>query len=55
MVKNVDKRFIEDRYGSRKEAIFKPVTPVLFKYLGEHWEAYKQIYDPKTKLSDEEK
>ena len=55
MVENVDKRFIEDRYGSRKGAIFKPVTPTLFKDLGEHWEAYEQIYDPKTHLSDEEK
>jgi len=55
MVENVDKRFIEDRYGSRKGAIFKPVTPTLFKDLGESWEAYEQIYDPKTKLSNEEK
>ena len=44
-----------DRFGTRKGAIFKPVTPSLFKDLGERWEAYEQIYDPKSNLKDEEK
>ncbi len=55
IVENVDKNFIMDRFGTRKGAIFKPVTPSLFKDLGERWEAYEQIYDPKSNLKDEEK
>lgn len=55
IVENVDKNFIEDRFGTRKGAIFKPVTPMLFKDLGDRWEAYEQIYDPKTRLKDHEK
>lgn len=55
IVENVDKQFIEDRFGTRKGAILKPVTPRLFEDLGERWESYEQIYDPKTKLKDEEK
>jgi len=55
IVENVDKRFISDRYGTRKGAILKPVTPFLFRDLGDQWEAYNQIYDPKTELTDEEK
>ena len=55
IVENVDKNFIEDRFGTRKGAIFKPVTPSLFKDLGERWESYEQIYDPKSQLKEEEK
>ena len=55
IVENVDKNFIEDHFGTRKGAIFKPVTPNLFKDLGERWESYEQIYDPKGTLKDEEK
>lgn len=55
MVENVDKNFIEDRFDTRKGALLKPVTPSLFKDLGDRWEAYEQIYDPKTKLKDDEK
>jgi len=55
IVENVDKRFIDDRYGSSKGAIFKPVTPFLFRDLGDQWSAYNQIYDPKTDLKEKEK
>lgn len=55
MVENVDKNFIEDRFGTRKGALLKPVTPHLFKDLGDQWVSYEQIYDPKTRLSENEK
>jgi len=55
IVENVDKRFIDDRFGNRKGAILKPVTPFLFKDLGDQWSAYNQIYDPKTELKEKEK
>lgn len=54
MVENVDNRWASDRFGTRKGAIFKPVTRQLFEYLGGDWAAYRQIYDPKTPVSDEE-
>jgi DNA-directed RNA polymerase specialized sigma24 family protein len=51
MVENVDADFAADRFGSRKVPIFKPVTPDLFKDLGDDWAAYARIYDLKTKAT----
>ena len=48
MVENVDEDFAGQRFGSKKTAIFKPVTYDLFKYLGPDWSAYERIYDLKT-------
>ncbi len=52
---NVDKHFAERHFGTKKGAIFKPVTPSLFSYLGPNWPAYNQTFDPKTQLFDEQK
>jgi hypothetical protein len=54
LVENVDNDFAEARYGTRKGAIFKPVMRQLFDDLGGQWAAYRQSYDPKTPVSDEE-
>jgi hypothetical protein len=54
LVENPDRNFIEAFHGTRKGAIFKPVTPRLFEDLGAAWPAYRQTYDPKTPVSDEE-
>lgn len=51
---NVDNNFARDRFGTRKGAIFKPVTPELFADLGDDWAKYQQTYDPKTEVSPEE-
>ncbi len=51
----VDKQFAERHFGTKRGAIFKPVTPSLFTDLGADWAAYNQIYDPKTALYDEQK
>ncbi len=51
----VDKRFAERHFGTKRGAIFKPVTPSLFTDLGADWAAYNQIYDPKTALYDEQR
>jgi spore coat protein H len=48
---NVDDNFADDRFGTRKGAIFKPSTPDLFTDLGNDWAAYNQTYDPKTDLT----
>lgn len=55
MSEAVDKRFIGRHFGTKRGAIFKPVTPSLFTDLGADWAAYQQIYDPKTALYDEQK
>lgn len=52
IVEDIDEEFIEERYGKAAGAIFKPSTRNLFGYLGEDWKRYKDIYDPKTKLSE---
>lgn len=52
---NVSKQFAARHFGTKKGAIFKPVTPALFNYLGDNWARYNQTYDPKTQLFDEQK
>ena len=51
LVENVDADFAEGRFGSKAVPIFKPVTPELFKDLGDDWKAYAGIYDLKTKAT----
>ena len=52
---NVDENFAEDRFDTRKGAIFKPSTQDLFTDWGSDWAAYTQSYDPKTDLTDAQK
>ena len=51
MVEDVDKHFAAEHFAEKKGAIFKPVGPNLFRYLGTNWAAYNQQYDPKTELT----
>ncbi|MGA2500053.1 MAG: CotH kinase family protein [Tepidisphaeraceae bacterium] len=55
IVENIDDSFAQERFGTKKGAVLKPVTPDLFADLGDDWAAYNQTYDPKTELSDKEK
>ena len=52
---NVDENFVEERFGTKKGAIFKPSTSSLFTDWGADWSAYNQSYDPKTDLTDAQK
>ncbi len=52
---NVDENFADDRFGTKKGAIFKPSTPDLFTDWGTDWAAYNQAYDPKTDLTEAQK
>ena len=52
---NVDDNFADDRFGTKKGAIFKPSTQELFTDWGENWAAYNQSYDPKTDLTEPQK
>jgi hypothetical protein len=52
---NVDDNFFDERFGTKKGAIFKPSTQELFTDWGADWSAYNQAYDPKTDLTDAQK
>jgi spore coat protein H len=54
LVENPDRNFAEEFFGTRKGALFKPVTKRVFEDLGDEWRAYRQTYDPKTPVSEEE-
>ncbi|MBM3845744.1 MAG: hypothetical protein FJ405_05590 [Verrucomicrobia bacterium] len=51
LLEPVDASFASSRFESKSTPIFKPVTYELFKYLGDDWKAYSEIYDLKTKAS----
>ena len=51
----VDKQFARWHFGTKRGAIFKPVTPSLFADLGADWSAYAQTYDPRGVRYDEER
>lgn len=55
LVEDVGKSFAKERFGTSEGALLKPVTPSLFSDLGDSWEAYNQTYDPKGKLTDDQK
>jgi len=52
LVENVDTYFARERFGTKKGAIFKPVTPEVFADLGGDWAKYNQTYDPKTAVGE---
>ena len=54
LIENIDKDFADDRFGSKKVPIFKPVTYDLFQDLGSGWNDYAQIYDLKTEATPEQ-
>lgn len=54
LIENIDDDFAEDRFGTKKVPIFKPVTYELFHYWGDDWNAYAEIYDLKTEANAEQ-
>ena len=55
LVENPDAQWAREHFGIDGVALFKPVTYELFNDLGESWEAYEPIYDPKTKLKPKQR
>lgn len=53
-VETVDSAFARDRFGTKKGALFKPVTGQIFEDWGDTWDSYQRTYDPKTPVPDEE-
>ena len=54
MVEDVDRPFAAEHFGSKKGAMFKPVTRKPLEYLGDDWSVYRQVYDPKWEISEEQ-
>jgi hypothetical protein len=54
LVENLDGAWAQEVFSPSHVALFKPVTEVLFNDLGDDWEAYAGIYDPKTNVSVQE-
>lgn len=52
MVEEVTAAWAEETFGVSGVALFKPVTYELFRDLGDDWQPYEQIYDPKTDLTE---
>lgn len=55
LVEDVGSHFTEKHFGTSEGALLKPVTPQLFADLGDDWKEYHQTYDPKGKISDDQK
>ncbi len=55
LIEEVDGNFAQDRFHAKAGALFKPVAPSLFSYLGDDWAKYNQTYDPKTELTATQK
>lgn len=51
LVENPDTDWTRRTFTTSGVALFKPVTPELFKDLGDAWVPYHQVYDPKTKTT----
>jgi spore coat protein CotH len=55
MVENVDDDFVNERFGSKKGALFKPgMRSPIFLDLGDDWKSYEPIYGPKTESTAEQ-
>ena len=54
LVEDIDTNFTREHFGPKVGALFKPVTPLPFTDMGPNFDAYRQTYDPKTRLSEKE-
>ena len=54
IVENIDKHFAKSVLSVEGGAIFKPVTPNLFAYLGQSWKRYNQTYDPRGNPNEQQ-
>ena len=54
LVEPVNKDFLRDRLGTARGLLLKPERLPSLEYLGEHWAAYTNPYDPKTDVTSVE-
>lgn len=55
LVQKPNTRWLNKSLGIKGGGLLKPVTLDLFKFLGNDWSAYEDIYGPKTDLSEAQK
>lgn len=55
VIENPDSKWATEVFGTKGVALFKPVTASPFTDLGKEWTNYHGIYDPKTKVTAEQK
>jgi putative membrane-bound dehydrogenase-like protein len=54
VVENVDRHFLEDRFGTTRGLLMKPFRLRGIDYFGEDWERYKGLYNPQSEPGKEE-
>jgi putative membrane-bound dehydrogenase-like protein len=54
VVENIDKRFLEDRFGTEQGLLMKPFQVRSVDYLGDDWERYRGQYRPQSEPTMEE-
>src|SRR5262245_59602801 len=54
VVENIDKRFLEDRFGTEQGRLMKPFQVRSVDYLGDDWERYTGQYRPQSEPTMEE-
>lgn len=54
LVEQVDDRFLERCFGTKKGLLLKPDHPRLLPYLGPDWSVYEDVYDPQDRVTPEE-
>ncbi len=54
VVENVDKAYLQDRFGTDKGLLMKPFQVRSVDYFGDDWERYKGLYRPQSEPTREE-
>ena len=54
LIENVDKQFLQSRYGTNQGVLLKPFQVRTVEYLGDDWERYKGLYRPQEEPSKEQ-
>lgn len=53
LVENPDADWIRNTFPATNTVLFKPTTLELFEDLGDDWEDYEAVYEPKTKVPEQ--
>jgi putative membrane-bound dehydrogenase-like protein len=54
VVEDVDRRFLEDRFGTGKGLVMRPFQVRSVEYLGDNWERYRGQYRPQSEPTAEQ-
>jgi putative membrane-bound dehydrogenase-like protein len=54
VIEDVDKRFLQDRFGTDRGLLMKPFQVRSVDHFGDDWERYKGLYRPQTEATKEQ-